>query len=97
MAEELPVKQVVIYSKPGCHLCEDAAVQLYRLRQAHPFELREVNILSDPETFERFKHDIPVVFIDGKQSSEHYFDARQFLEHLEGQSQTPDRPAATDN
>ncbi|HEV2175921.1 MAG TPA: glutaredoxin family protein [Terriglobia bacterium] len=72
----------MIYSKPGCHLCEDAAAQLQKLQQAHRFELREVNILSDPATFEKFKYEIPVVFIDGQESSRRYFDARQFLERL---------------
>jgi len=83
MAEGQFVKQVVIYSKPGCHLCEDAAAQLLELQQAHTFDLGEVNILSDPATFEKFKHDIPVVFIDGQESSRRYFDERQFLEQLE--------------
>ena len=77
------MKQVVIYSKPGCHLCEDAAAQLRRLQQAHLFELHEVNILSDPATFEKFKYDVPVVFIDSQQTSERYFDAQRFLVHLE--------------
>lgn len=91
MAGESQMKQVVIYSKPGCHLCEDATAQLQKLRQAHPFELHEVNILSDPATFEKFKHDIPVVFIDGQESSKRYFDAPRFLERLE------ERTATTEN
>ena len=86
MAGERAMRQVVIYSKPGCHLCEEVKAELQKLQAAHPFELTEVNILADPATFATFKHEIPVVFVDGKQTSAGHFEALQFLRQLEEQT-----------
>jgi glutaredoxin len=58
-------RQVRLYSRPGCHLCEDAADLLERLARRIPIALIEINILSDIDLYERYKHSIPVVAIDG--------------------------------
>jgi hypothetical protein len=58
-------RQVVLYSRPGCHLCDDAADLLERLAQRIPIALTEVNILSDIDLYERYKHSIPVVALAG--------------------------------
>ena len=58
-------RQVILYSRPGCHLCEDAAELLERLAQRIPLEIVEVNILQSVDLFERYKHSIPVVAIAG--------------------------------
>ena len=58
-------RQVTLYSRPGCHLCEDAADLLERLARRIPLEIAEVNILDDVALFERYKHSIPVVAIAG--------------------------------
>ena len=78
--------QVLIYTKPGCHLCEDVKDQLRRLQKDYAFDLREVNILEDASAFEHFKHEIPVVFLNGKKASKFYFDEKQFVRHLREQS-----------
>jgi hypothetical protein len=58
-------RRVILYSRPGCHLCEDAAELLQRLAQRIPLEIAEVNILQAVDLFERYKHSIPVVAIAG--------------------------------
>ncbi len=61
--------RVVLYSRPGCHLCARALVALRALREspgaAQPFELTEVNIESDSELERRFLLEIPVIEVDG--------------------------------
>jgi glutaredoxin len=57
--------QVVLYGAPGCHLCEDAATALGTLRRTHEFDLREVDIHSDPEVERRYLLEIPVIEVDG--------------------------------
>jgi glutaredoxin len=57
--------RVVFYSRPGCHLCEQAMETLRELRGTLSFELREVNIESDPELERRFMLEIPVIEVDG--------------------------------
>ena len=48
------------------------------------FELREVNILEDRSAFEKFKDEIPVVFIDGKKAFKFYFDEKRFVRRIQG-------------
>lgn len=74
---------VVVYSKPDCHLCEELKAELQKLQKRYSFEWREVNILEDPEAFEKFKEEIPVVFINGKKAFKFRLDQKQFLRRLE--------------
>jgi len=58
-------REVLLYSRPGCHLCDDAAELLERLAQRIPMTITEVNILGDIDLYERYKHSIPVVALAG--------------------------------
>ncbi len=86
--------QVVLYSKPGCHLCEIVKCKLERLRQDHPFNFCERNIVDDPDDYERFHLDIPVVFINDEEAFKHTLDGSEFLERL-AQSEKSKKPNAT--
>ena len=55
------LRQVFLYSRPGCHLCEDVADLLEQLAQRIPIAITEVNILGDIDLYERYKHSIPVI------------------------------------
>ena len=59
------VRRVTLYTRPGCHLCEDAAELLARLAERIPIEVGELNILEDVGLYERYKHRIPVVVVEG--------------------------------
>jgi glutaredoxin len=59
------IRQITLYTRPGCHLCEDAAELLERLGARISIEVAEVNILNDVDLFERYKHSIPVIAIAG--------------------------------
>jgi glutaredoxin len=74
---------VVVYSKPGCCLCDEVKEKLRRLQSSYAFNLREVNILEDSEAHERFKEEIPVVLINGKKAFKYHLDETQFLKKLE--------------
>ena len=65
------MKTVVLYSRPGCHLCDEAREAILRLRdEGVDFELREIDIESDDELLKRFLELIPVVCVDAEQVSE---------------------------
>jgi len=65
------VSQVTVYSRPGCHLCEEAIAALVELHaEGYRFELREVDIESEELLFKRLLEKIPVVEIDGVVVSE---------------------------
>jgi glutaredoxin len=54
---------VVLYTRRGCHLCDDAK----QLLVAHGLHPKEVDIDGDPELVERYGLLIPVVEIDGRE------------------------------
>ena len=69
---------VIIYSRPGCHLCDEAKAAILSAGCTDQFTLEEVNIESDNDLLTKYKYDIPVVVIDGVESFKHRVDPRQF-------------------
>ena len=56
---------VTLYSRPGCHLCDEARESLQRVQTRAPFTLREVDITTDDELHKRYLERIPVVSVGG--------------------------------
>ncbi len=66
---------VVVYSRPGCHLCEQALEQVVALHEeGYRFELHEVDIESHELLLRRHLERIPVVEVDGVEVSELILD-----------------------
>jgi len=66
---------VVVYSRPGCHLCEEALEQLVALHgEGYRFNLHEVDIESNDLLLRRYLERIPVVEVDGIEVSELILD-----------------------
>lgn len=59
-------RTVVLYGAQGCHLCDVAKRKIERVRRVCAFELREIDIASDPDLDRRYGHLVPVVAIDGR-------------------------------
>ncbi len=77
--------QVTVYSKPGCHLCEEAVRALQRIQKQHPFELEEVNIQDDPALLAEYGEQVPVVTLNGTFLFEYAVDEarlRQLLKEV---------------
>lgn len=70
--------QVTLYTRPGCHLCEEAKQAMRAARCGTLYTLREVNIDLDPELKRRYGWDIPVVLIDGVETFRHRLTAPDF-------------------
>jgi len=69
------MSQVTVYSRPECHLCEEAIEALVALHEeGYRFELHEVDIESEELLFKRLLEKIPVVEIDGEVVSELLLD-----------------------
>jgi flavoprotein len=59
--------QLVLYSRPGCHLCDEALGELVALHgEGYRFELREVDIESDEGLLRRMLERIPVLELNGE-------------------------------
>lgn len=59
--------RVTLYGRPGCHLCDDARGVIAAVCAELGEEWVEVSIDDDPALADRFAHEIPVTFVDGKQ------------------------------
>ena len=63
-------KKLVLISKPGCHLCDDAREIILQVLQDFPdASFEEKNMLDDQKLIDAYSEEIPVVLIDGKQHS----------------------------
>jgi glutaredoxin len=68
------MKTVTLYTRPGCHLCDDARAQLQRLQAKVRFELEERNIESDDALHAAYLERIPVICLDGEHVSDYFLD-----------------------
>lgn len=75
---------VVVYSRPGCHLCEEALEQIIALHeQGYRFDLHEVDIESSDLLLRRHLERIPVVEVDGIEVSELILDRAALAARLD--------------
>lgn len=75
-------RQVVIYGRPDCHLCEDALKVIEAVRRTIAFDLIEVDIETDDELFMRYLERIPVVTIDGEEAFEFFVDEPSLIDKV---------------
>ncbi len=60
--------KVQMYTKKGCHLCVVAREIILRVLEEISFEFQEIDIESRSDLYERFKEEIPVVFVNGERA-----------------------------
>jgi glutaredoxin len=65
---------LTLYSRPGCHLCDEARAALQRVRARAPFALREVNIETDDSLLRRYLERIPVVALGDEELFDFFVD-----------------------
>jgi glutaredoxin len=76
--------EVVVYSRPGCHLCEQALEEIVAMHgDGRRFELREVDIESEDSLLREMLERIPVVEVDGEVVSELVLDRAALLARLD--------------
>ncbi len=76
-------REVTLYTRPGCHLCEEAKAAIAPLLREFVAVLREVNIDKDEILEERYGLDIPVIFVGARKVAKHRVDVTQFRRQLE--------------
>ena len=70
---EHPVK-IDVYSRPGCHLCDEAKDVIDRVHNRFAFDMNVVNIETDPALEAAYGEEIPVVFINGNKAFKYKVD-----------------------
>jgi len=76
------MRTVVLYTRVGCCLCDDAREILLRVRATHEFSFEERDIEADEELHRVYLERIPVVTIDGREAFELFVDESEFERRL---------------
>ena len=74
--------EFTVYSRHGCHLCEDLLQQLSALQQTHGFTILEVDVDSRSQLIEQYGSQVPVVLCDGQQICHYFLDQAAILQCL---------------
>lgn len=74
--------RVTLYTRRGCHLCEEAKGQILAARCPSLYTLEEVDIDADPQLRARFGWEIPVVSINGTVVFKYRLTAEEFRRQL---------------
>ena len=75
-------RNVIVYSRKGCHLCEVVKESLAKLSRRGGFTWREVDVDADIELRRQFNDEVPVVFIDGRKAFKYHMNEQEFLRKL---------------
>jgi glutaredoxin len=76
-------RDVTMYMREGCHLCEEAKAAMAPVLAALGARLQEVDIDDDPVLRARYSNDVPVIFIGSQFFTQHRVDAARLRRQLE--------------
>jgi glutaredoxin len=68
------VRTVTLYSRPGCHLCDEARAVLEHARTQAAFTVHEIDITADDTLHARYLERIPVIALDGEELFDYEVD-----------------------
>lgn len=71
-------RDVTLYTRPGCHLCDEARAAMLPVVSEFGAKFREVNIETDEELRELYTNDVPVIFLGSREVTRHRVDVVQF-------------------
>jgi len=76
------MREITLYGRPGCHLCDEAREVLERIRPDLPFALVERDIEADDALFKAYLERIPVIALDGEELFEFFVDEAELRRRL---------------
>jgi len=77
---------LTLYSRPGCHLCDEMKTVINRVAQSTPLHLEEINISSRADLEERYGLEIPVLFVAGKKAAKYRIGEAELRRLLVGRA-----------
>jgi len=83
---------LTIYSRPGCHLCDEMKAVVTRTGRSFPIVLEEIDISTDPALEARYGLEIPVLVIDGKKVAKYRVTEEELRRILTSRSGGPGGP-----
>ena len=81
------IVRLTIYSKPGCHLCDEMKSLVHRVIASirpTPITVDEIDISSDPALLDRYGLEIPVLLIDGKKVAKYRVSEEELTQMIGG-------------
>ncbi|MEE2790679.1 MAG: glutaredoxin family protein [Acidobacteriota bacterium] len=75
--------RLTLYTRPGCHLCEEIKALLSRLKTRQAFMLTEIDISSSPTLQLLYQDHIPVLLLDGEEVARHRVSEAELLRLLQ--------------
>jgi len=75
--------KLTLYSRRGCHLCEDMLSQLNELRSEYAFSLEVRDVDSDPIWVEQFGEAVPILLVGQVEICRYFLDQKALLSHLD--------------
>lgn len=76
-------REITMYTREGCHLCEEAKATITPLLSKFKATLREVDIDDDPVLLERYNDNVPVIFLGAQLFAQHRVDTDLLRRRLE--------------
>ena len=76
------MQKVTLYTRAGCHLCDDAKRVLEAARAQAAFDLEEIDIDRHPEWLKLYNDEVPVIAIDGRKAFKYRVGIPEFLRKL---------------
>lgn len=74
---------VTVYSRHGCHLCEDAIATLESMREELAFTIDVIYIDGNPELEKLYGNEVPVIHINSEHHDFYKVDPERFRSSLE--------------
>ncbi len=74
---------LTIYSRPGCHLCDEMKAVIERVGRSVPLTVVEIDISGDTELDERFRLEIPVLMVNGRKAAKYRITEGELLRIVE--------------
>jgi glutaredoxin len=76
-------RQITLYTREGCHLCDEARLAITPLLKEFGTTLREVDIDDDPTLHDLYTNDVPVIFVGAQIAGQHRVDLTRLRQLLE--------------
>jgi glutaredoxin len=73
---------VELFTRAGCHLCDDAKAVIDRVRGDMAFDLAVIDVDGDPELVERYGMEVPVIVVEGRKHAKYRLDEAAFRRRL---------------
>jgi glutaredoxin len=80
------MRRVTLYEKPYCSLCHKAEQTILGLQDRLGFGFERVDITQDPQLFEKYQYEIPVILIDGVERFRHRLTPEELERALRAES-----------